>query len=204
MKDFLTQSELMFLASQSLEPDDVYDARDLPQSYWMKDIEFENKTVALGSRCKKAGHRLRSRRGHCVQCDTRKLAFQARFGANQYVYIAGSRSGGFIKIGTCRDCEQRERQMRSEQYGGANDWQIVFTIKVRNAGSVEHSAHARLCKYGIARPYWKDGFKQNGIELLQCSFSQAVVVLLQAAANFQLGTPWQSSYSSDYEFAYPR
>src|SRR5450759_2787334 len=100
MKHQLTQSELTFLASQGLGPDAVYDARGLPQYYWMKDIESENRTVALGSRCRKAAHRLRSRRGHCVQCDTKKLAFQARFSADQHVYIAGSRSAGLIKIGT--------------------------------------------------------------------------------------------------------
>lgn len=201
MKDLLTESELAFLGSQGLGPDDVYDARGQRRYLWMKDIESEGKTVALGSRCKRAGHRLRTRRGHCVQCDTKKLAFQARFSANQYVYIAGSHSSDLIKIGTCRDCSQREHQMQSEKYGGAGDWCIVFNIEVQNAGAVEHLARARLSKYVVARPYWKDGYRQKAIELLQCSFSHAMNALMQVAVNSKLGEPWKSRYSADYEFA---
>lgn len=44
-----------------------------------------------------------------MQCDPKKLAFQARFRAEQYVYIAGSTSARLIKIGTCIDTNQRER-----------------------------------------------------------------------------------------------
>jgi hypothetical protein len=46
----------------------VTDVRGIPQWRWFEQIEEEGKTVALGSKCKAAGHRLRSRRGHCVQC----------------------------------------------------------------------------------------------------------------------------------------
>jgi hypothetical protein len=70
MENELTQGELAFLARQGLGPGDVYDARGLPQSYWRKDMKDEGKTIALGNPCKKGGHRLRSRGGHCSQCDT--------------------------------------------------------------------------------------------------------------------------------------
>src|SRR5260370_29482108 len=97
MRDELTAAELSFLARHRLGPDDVFEARGVHQWLWMQQIKEENKTVALGSRCRSAGHRLRSRAGHCVQCDPKKLAFQARYRAEQYVYIAGSQSAEFIK-----------------------------------------------------------------------------------------------------------
>jgi hypothetical protein len=103
MERVLTDSERCFLASQGLGTDDVMDVRGIPQSLWFQQIEEEGKPVVLGSRCKAAGHRLRSRRGHCIQCDTSKLGYQAHYAEERYVYIAGSRSARLIKIGNCRN-----------------------------------------------------------------------------------------------------
>jgi hypothetical protein len=174
----------------------------MPQWLWFKVIEEEGKTVALGSRCRAAGHRLRSRRGHCVQCDTSKLGYQARYGADQYVYVAGSHSAKLVKIGTCKNCEQRENQLRTERYGGAGDWDIVFTVYVKNAGAIEDAARSRLSRYIVARTYWKNGNAQSGIELLKCPFSKAMNALIAAAEGSLLSQPWKVRHASNYEFAY--
>jgi hypothetical protein len=200
MQGELTDSELRWLAGQGLGPDDVFDARRLPQWLWFKRIDETDKTIALGSRCPKAGHRLRSRRGHCVQCDPKKLAFQARYRADQYVYIAGSLSERLIKIGTCRDCNQREQQLRNEGYGGASDWRIIYYIKLRNAGAMEDRARLRLSAYWVSRPYWKDGSRQIGTELLRCSFSGALDALTEVAEGSTLGLTWKSRHTIEYEF----
>jgi hypothetical protein len=197
MKELLTPSELNFLASHGLGPEDVFDARRLPQWYWFRQIDEAGKTVALGGRCRNAGHRLRTRRGHCVQCDPKKLAYQARHRAEQYVYIAGSLSAKLIKIGTCIDTMQRENRLRAERYGGAGDWEMIFTVWVKNAGAVEQSAHSRLSHYCVARDYWKDGVRQTGIELLECSFTVARRAVMDAAG------PCDAEYvrySGRYEF----
>jgi hypothetical protein len=199
----LTEDELRFLARHGLGPDDVFDARRLPQRYWMRRIKEENKTVALGSPCRKAQHRLRSRKGHCIQCDTKKLAFQARYTADQYVYIAGSVSEELLKIGTCSHIGQREKQLRSEKYGSAGDWQVVYSVKVRGAGEIEDATLARLSRYRVARPYWKDGFQQMATELLQCPFSRAFNAVNEAAGDSKLAEPWKYRYSGIYEFSEP-
>jgi hypothetical protein len=200
LTEILTQSELRFLASQGLSADDVFDARRLPQAYWFKRIDETNKTVALGSKCRSAGHRLRSRRGHCVQCDTSKLGYQARYRADQYVYIAGSRSAKLIKIGTCSDLDQRERQVRAERYGSEGDWRFIFHMEVSRAGEIENLAQSRLSRYCLIRPYWKNGSMRDSIELLQCSFSRARTTLMEVAESAKLSEPWVSSNSSLYEF----
>ncbi len=201
MENLLTPSELNFLSRQGLGPNDVMDVRGMNQWLWFRRIEEENKTIALGSPCRTAGHRLRSRRGHCVQCHTEKLSFVARYSADQYVYIAGSRSAKIIKIGTCRDCAQREKQLRAERYGGARDWRIVYSVEVRNAGAVEYTARSRLSRYVVGRDYWKNNSRQTAIELLRCSFSQAESALLAAMKSTNLEEPSKSSRSADYEFA---
>lgn len=198
--DVLTQTELRFLESQGLSVDDVLDVRGLPQAYWFKKIDETNKTVALGSGCRTAAHRLRSRRGHCVQCDTSKLGFQARYRADQYVYIAGSQATKLIKIGTCCDLDQRERQVRTEQYGGAGDWCFIFHVKVARAGEIENSARSRLSRYLVIRPYWKNGSVRDSVELLKCAYSRARKALVDAAESARLSVPWESRSSVLYEF----
>jgi hypothetical protein len=170
---------------------------------WKRLIREEDKTVALGTACGSGGHRLRTRAGHCVQCDPKKLAFQARHSADQYVYIAGSLSAKLIKIGTCKDVPQRERQMRAESYGGADDWAVIFSVKVRNAGDIEHQARSKISQYMVVKPYWKDGFRQSGIELLQCSFSRAREALLSVAEDAKLSEPWKARFTLAYEFDEP-
>ena len=101
MKDELTEQELTFLASQRLGPDDVFDARGLPQWLWKQRAKEAGKTLALGNKCRDGGHRLKTRGGHCIQCNTSRLGFQKPHDAEQYVYIAGSLSERLIKIGTC-------------------------------------------------------------------------------------------------------
>jgi hypothetical protein len=198
MKELLTPGELSFLASQGLGSEDVFDARRLPQHYWFRQIDEAGKIVALGSRCRNAGHRLRTRRGHCVQCDPKKLAYQARYRAEQYVYVAGSLSARLIKIGTCVDTQQRERQLRVERYGGTGDWEMIFTVWVKSAGAVEQSAHDRLSRYAVTGDYWKDGLLQTGTELLQCSFSEAKKALIEAAGDSDARS---IRHSAKYEFS---
>lgn len=203
MDEILTDTEKRFLARYRLATADVFDARGMSGRLWKQRIRDENKTVALGAPCGNGGHRLRTRAGHCVQCDPKKLAFQARHTAEQYVYIAGSVSTKLIKIGTCKDVPQRERQIRAEKYGGANDWQVIFSIEVRNAGDIEHQARSKISQYVVVKPYWKDGFRQSGIELLRCSFSRAREALLSVAIDAKLGEPWKARFTSEYEFEKP-
>ncbi len=47
MQDILTESELRFLRSQGLGPDDVMDVRHMSQWLWFKRIKEEGKTIAL-------------------------------------------------------------------------------------------------------------------------------------------------------------
>lgn len=203
MDKILTDAEKRFLARYGLEPEDVFDARGMSGRLWKQRIHEEDKTFALGTPCGNGAHRLRTRAGHCVQCDPKKLAFQARHSAEQYVYIAGSASAELIKIGTCKNVPQRERQIRAESYGGASDWQVIFSIEVRNAGDIEHRARSKISQYVVVKPYWKDGVSQSGIELLRCSFSRAKEALLSVAEDAKVGEPWKARFTSTYEFDEP-
>jgi T5orf172 domain len=177
MTDVLTTEELGFLRRHGLGPGDVFDARGMHSASWKRRIREEGKEIALGTRCAAAGHRLRTRAGHCVQCDPKKLSYQQRYSAKQYVYIAVSSANNLIKIGTCVDCDQREKQLRAERYGNCGDWRMVDYVHVENAGEVEHRARSLLSEYAVVRSYVKDGVYQDGIELLKCTSEQALEAL---------------------------
>ena len=93
--------------------------------------------------------------------------------------------------------------MRAESYGGADDWDVIFSVKVRNAGDIEHKARSKISQYTVVKPYWKDGVRQSGIELLQCSFSRAKEALLSVAEPAKLAEPWKARFTSAYEFEEP-
>jgi hypothetical protein len=173
MKVQLTQQEVFFLAHHGINPNDVYDARGQSGWYWKEQIRKEGKTLALGTECSRGGHRLRTRAGHCVQCDPKKLSFQRRFHAVGWVYIAGSLSGRLIKIGICEDYHQRLRQICAEGYGGCRDWHMLYLVRIENAGEIEHLARRKLETHAVSRDYFKDGFGQQAVELLACSYTQA-------------------------------
>jgi hypothetical protein len=168
MRDELTAAELSFLSSQNLGPDDVFDARWKSQARWFREIKESGKTIALGSPCRKAGHRLRSRKGHCVQCDTKILAFAGRYDLEQYIYIAGSKRARLIKVGVCGDLQQRLRQICAEKHGDAADWEILYALHMARAGEIEDIVLSRLSSYSVDEYYWKNGALQKSIEVRRC------------------------------------
>ena len=198
----LRPSELSFLARQGLSEDDVFDVRGYTQDTWFCLIDEARKTIALGSPCRKAGHRLRSRRGHCVQCDTSKLAFAERHGLEQYVYIAGSLSARLLKVGTCKDIDQRFRQICFENHGQASDWIPLYYLRVPRAGEVEARILARLSEYAVPDQYWKNGQLQTSIELVRCSYSRALQALSDVIGDTSVYRPTQRRDNSAYEFTF--
>lgn len=200
MRELLTAQELAFLASQGLGPDDVFDARGYSQAVWFGLIKQAGKTVALGSPCRKRRHRLRSRKGHCIQCDTSKLAFAGRHDLEQYVYIAGSMKAKLLKVGVCKELDQRLRQICFERHGDAGDWEVLYSIYHPRSGEVEHLTLSRLARYAVYEPYWKNGEIQTSTEMLRCSFSKALKTLNEVVGDCALFNPWKRQNTAGYEF----
>lgn len=124
-----TEDELRFLHWHGLDEDDVYDGRHQSKEDRHEGAKNAGKFLVLSSvRCRAAGHRIRTRAGHCFQCDPLKLVYQIRHSTSGYVYIAGTLAGRLIKIGTAKDIPQRERQLRAEGYAGFSDWVVLFSV----------------------------------------------------------------------------
>lgn len=74
----LTKEEMRFMQSQGIAPDDVFDTKGRSPKAVKVEAKAAGKRLLLGAPCQAAGHRLRTRAGHCVQCDPSKIAYQRR------------------------------------------------------------------------------------------------------------------------------
>jgi hypothetical protein len=199
----LTDEEIQFLRWHNLSQEDVYDGRHQSKRSREAAAKSTGKDLILvrtSSACRAAGHRIKTRAGHCFQCDPLNLVYLRRHSTPGYVYVAGSLSGRAIKIGTAGDIPQRERQLRAERYAGFADWEVLFSIQVREAGRVEHDAASRVPGQRVFRNYVKDGYSQTAIEVIKCSFSAAVKAIKESLGPTDNAEPWEARWTYPYEF----
>jgi hypothetical protein len=110
-------------------------------------------------------------------------------------------SGRVIKIGTAIDITQRENQLRTERHAGLSDWEVLFFIKVSEAGRVEHDASAKVRGKRIYMSYFKDRISQTATEVLQCSFSAAYDAIVGTVGEIDNYETWQWTRAWQYEFS---
>ena len=174
----LTADQISFLQSQNIPLSSVFDASGMRKSDYPFAMRVEGKRFAFGvTPCKAAGHTLRTRAGHCIQCDPSKIAFMLRHDSWAHIYIAGSKAGRLIKIGYTTDVDVRIDTLNSEEYGGQKDWQILATAFHPQAGRVEFFTHAKLELFAVPGEYVKDGRPQKCYELFRCNFVDALDAL---------------------------
>jgi T5orf172 domain len=144
----LSKEQIVFLKSQGISPAQVFDA-SMTKSKADRESQMEALELSLyfgGAACSKAGHTLRTKAGHCIQCDTSKIAYQLRHSASGYVYLAYSQSRRLAKIGfTKNHPQERVDMLRREQYANAPDWELKKNIKYeKDAGRKEFAIHSLL------------------------------------------------------------
>jgi T5orf172 domain len=195
-----TEDELAFLRRHHFSEDDVHDGRSQGKRGRESSAKTAGKILVLtNTRCRAMGHRIRTRAGHCAQCNTANIAFTARETSPGNVYIAGSLSGRLIKIGTTGDITRRIRQQRTEQYGGFGDWSVLTSIYVNDAGKMEREVSSRIRGGRVFNGYIKDGHEQVAIEIIRCSFSAAFKALSDAVGGILESQYWLDQ-NREYEF----
>jgi hypothetical protein len=170
---FIDEDARSFLQAHGLNESDVFDARGKAKAVWRVEAKRLGKPLIYGTPCAAAGHRLRTRSGHCVQCKPAMIAYQRRHSARQTLYIAGSQTLGCLKIGVTADIFDRHTQMNTQAYGGANDWQVLFRLDVDHAGRVEAALFRMFASKAVKGETWKDGRWQETREMLKVSLSEA-------------------------------
>ncbi len=168
----LTVKQMKFLEGLGVPLDKTFDASHYSASEYREVMSFHDLWIAYGvTPCKANGHKLRTRRGHCVQCKPAALAYLTRYSEDQYIYFAYSSSTRLTKIGITKNMYQREESLNKQKYGGVDDWKIISSAYVLKAGEVETEIHNVLRKYQILSCTYKDGRDQATYELFKCTKS---------------------------------
>jgi hypothetical protein len=174
----LTNEQIHFLKKQKVSPSLLFDATGLSAEERKKTMtSLEKQFYYGGAVCKTGGHSLRTKSGHCIQCDTSKIAYQQRSSASGYVYLAHSKSTNLIKVGYTKSHPQdRGKFLRDEAYGGIKDWDIKKLVELeKDAGKVEFNIHNALEQY--QRPHFYEKGKGSVVEcreIFSCDLNIAV------------------------------
>jgi hypothetical protein len=177
MEKKFTKEESQFLRDQYISEEDVFDASDMYREaarQIMKELDLD---FMIGSPCRTFAHRLRTRAGHCIQCDTKKIAFQRRYGSPGIVYVAYSPSGELTKVGSTQDLSRRIWILNNLSYGGQSDWHIHYYLEHKQAGRIEQSTHQALRSCQVQKSYIKQGIDQLATEIFACSPETAVCAI---------------------------
>lgn len=178
------QNEIEFLRHHRINiDDDVLDARYLTTSEYKVKAKAQQKDVVLSSTpCQKLGHRLRTRYGHCLQCDIKKIVHLKRYNKIGYVYLAYSNTGKIAKIGLTNDLIQRQDSLNlnthdNSGYAGYDDWKIiVHTEEVTNSGRIEHTIQNHFLEYSCERSYTREGRVQIAYEVFDIELNEAIKI----------------------------
>ena len=170
----LSRAQINFLEEQGIPLSRVFDATGLPRKAYMNALGELEMVIATGvTPCSAAKHTLRTRAGHCAQCNTHAIAFLLRHDDPGEVYVAHSPRMGLVKVGTSKSSHSRMANLNSYGYGGASDWSVRFNRSCAKAGRVEFAAQRKLDEFRVTSTYVKTGLTVACHELFECSVEKA-------------------------------
>lgn len=173
----LSRTDKEFLDYHEIPLSQVFDARSRPVSHCKDTMAELNAIIAVNTTaCQQGGHRMRTRAGHCVMCHPAKIAYMRRHEQTGFVYIAVSKKGKLVKVGSSTDIESREKGLNSNAYGRQRDWEIRHYRKCERAGQYEFLVQKELAPFSSPGDYYKEGHWQDCYELFSCNEQQALEV----------------------------
>jgi T5orf172 domain len=185
----LTEHELHFLYTQRIDESAVIDCSWMRSHGYKWHMEQQGYLWCIAPKSCYAGHRLRSRAGHCIQCDTARIAFVKRHHDTAYIYIAGSLESKVVKIGNAILPERRVAALNTRYYGGITDWVMLYHAKYEEAGKIEFAAHGRLFGYREVK------------EIFRCNYETARKALMEATQGYLGEDEWERKWAAiSYSF----
>ena len=200
MKEF-TKEQNEFLKRHNILKEEVFDATRYTKKEYHILMKQQGKIVAFNVfPCAKEGHTIRNRHGHCLQCDTAKIAFVKRGSKRGFVYIAGSIKGQVIKVGFTDSVIMREKSLNRDSYASFNDWELLYAGSALNAGKIEIQLKKELSRYNHSlNKYEHDDHLQKAIETLKCSYLKAKETLIEICKDKEFVIT-SNKNGSDYNF----
>lgn len=196
----LTIEQREFLNSQKVCLSLVFDADGMKKAEYREVMKTLGKHIAYNvTPCKEAGHTMRTRAGHCIQCNTARLAFQKRHSEQAFVYVAGSLSLSVIKVGVTNNIANRMASLNTLKYASADDWTCIYWVETRRAGEIEFSAHESLKQFAAPTKYTRFGKTVNCLETFYCS-AQIAIDSIKGKVSEKLSEGFNDSLIDVYNF----
>lgn len=178
----LTAEQLTFLRQQKIPMGSLFDASGLRKEAYQAQMKSEEKLFAYGvTPCKAGNHTLRTRPGHCIQCDHSRIGFMIRAQKRAYVYIAASQKGRLIKVESTENVDYRMKSLNDQRYGSCSDWEMLVKVLSDRSGRLEADIQSQLVEFSVVGSYTKEGKLQQCYELFRCNFSDAYHALQSEA-----------------------
>lgn len=198
----LTKEHLAFLKLHNVDLDRVFDSEGLGPIVYKPKMKSQGKLIAFNvTPCRNAGHTLKTRSGHCPQCNPAYLEFQKRNDSSGVVYIAGSHAGQIIKVGFSKALEVRDESINRTRYASYNDWTMLYAIQSSAAGQIENEIKSKLSQYSTEFVYEHDGHIQEAGETFTCSFSKVKSTLVALCKSKKYQTELRLDIKTDkFEF----
>ncbi len=183
----LTSNQRMFLKRHGVSLSLVFDATGLSEDQRLSLMkQLDKKFYYGGAPCSAAGHTLRSKAGHCIECDTAKIAFQLRSSESGYVYIAYSNREQCAKIGTTSATpKERVAFLAHSGYANCTDWRLIESVHISSkAGAKEFKIHSLLEPFQKRVVYKKqDGLEVECREVFFCDLAEALSAYHKVLSN---------------------
>lgn len=188
----LTTEEQEFLIKQHIPAEKVINAAGMTRSQRESYArQFGYSVVWVTSPCKKAGHHLKTRSGHCPMCDPDQLKFMWEKASKEILTVAHAPSIGRFWIACLKEMDVEF--LNELAYGGARDWQVWKKHSGKSLHDLEWRLMKELNDYTSPHPLEVEGGCLDGSDLLNCSEKQ-----MQQVWGDVLGvqSPFQSRSSS--------
>ena len=171
----LTKEQIEFLSKQEISLGLVFNAEGLTAKERKSQMETLDMRFAYGvTPCRRMGHTLRSLAGECIQCNTHVIAFTNRYFDRGFIYVSISLSKELLKVGCTKNIQNRTSGLNKLSYGGINDWKIIFSDEVENAGKIEFAIHKKLSKFFYPVNYLRNGVTVICREIFKCDKNYVV------------------------------
>lgn len=184
----LKQIEINFLRKHDIPNELLFDASGQSVSKVKAEMKAKGKRFAFNTtKCNKGGHTIRTRSGHCIQCNTARVAYMNRHESAGIFYVMQSSKKKLFKVGfTSTKKEERSDSLNRTNYGSINDWVELFTFNSSHAGKLETYVKQELCLYLSKFGYAHDGHTQHSSEIFDCTYSQVKDAIILVAKKLNL------------------
>ena len=179
----LKKQEIAFLEKHGISLAQVFDATGLARAQYTPLMVNGGYVVAIGVTACEIGHKMKSKRGKCVQCHPATLAYSKRYYEPAIVYVAYSKAGEIAKVGhTTVGMPRRIALLRNQKCGGYSDWVEQCSRWCPEGPRVEDEIHALLSDFRTIREY---GSRQGtSRELYSCPAYKAIGAYIRVMRQF--------------------